>query len=294
MKKILNSLQEVAVARIRNPILGTFILSWSVLNIKGLVLFLFIPVSEKIMLIRNWEPIYTHDLLYPLGLTIGYLAILPFFQIAHQYLEEGVFEPIKYKIKHQNLRNYYKGMRDVNEYKADSDEGRIVKLKEANVLNWPDEKKRISAIALNHKLDISKKIKEMHEIAQKVEPALEQSYMQSQAYEQYVVRLSMIKGVLANATFKDSNSIELVDNLDLIIKDLQAINKGEFNKAGRLYNTHIGNGSKMGIDFEEQFSKFLLTKKKELAELDLPKRVKQANNLSIDDLAELQVQPTQS
>ncbi len=283
MKQIINSLQEATVARIRNPILGTFILSWSILNIKGLAIFLFSSVPEKLEIIRNWEPVVTDDLFSPLALTVGYLVILPFFQIALQYLDEGIFEPRKYKIKHQSLRNYYKGLRNVNEYKAESDEDRIAKLKEANVLNWPDEKKRMSAIAMNHKLDVSKKVKEMQELAQKVEPALERSYIQSQAYEQYVIRLSMIKGVLASDD-RNSKTDELVTNLDLIIKDIQAINTSNFDKVGRLYSYHIKNGSKFGKDFEEQFSKFLLDKKKALIDLDLPNRKEPADHFSVNDL----------
>lgn len=258
-------------------------MSWSILNIKGLAIFLFSSVPEKLEIIRNWEPVVTDDLFSPLALTVGYLVILPFFQIALQYLDEGIFEPRKYKIKHQSLRNYYKGLRNVNEYKAESDEDRIAKLKEANVLNWPDEKKRMSAIAMNHKLDVSKKIKEMQELAQKVEPALERSYIQSQAYEQYVIRLSMIKGVLASDD-RNSKTDELVTNLDLIIKDIQAINTSNFDKVGRLYSYHIKNGSKFGKDFEEQFSKFLSDKKKALIDLDLPNRKEPADHFSVNDL----------
>ncbi|MCG6363887.1 hypothetical protein [Vibrio fluvialis] len=283
MKQIINSLQEATVARIRNPILGTFILSWSILNIKGLAIFLFSSVPEKLEIIRNWEPVVTDDLFSPLALTVGYLVILPFFQIALQYLDEGIFEPRKYKIKHQSLRNYYKGLRNVNEYKAESDEDRIAKLKEANVLNWPDEKKRMSAIAMNHKLDVSKKVKEMQELAQKVEPALERSYIQSQAYEQYAIRLSMIKGVLASDD-RNNKDDELVTNLDLIIKDIQAINTSNFDKVGRLYSYHIKNGSKFGKDFEEQFSKYLLDKKKALIDLDLPNRKEPDDHFSVNDL----------
>ncbi|MBJ6919144.1 hypothetical protein JG624_18520, partial [Vibrio cholerae] len=46
-------------------------------------------------------------------------------------------------------------------------------MKQKNVLNWPDEKKRISAIAMENRKQLAKKVNEMAAIEEKVVPALE-------------------------------------------------------------------------------------------------------------------------
>lgn len=270
MKQIITSLQEVTLSRIRNPILGAFIFSWSALNIKGLALFLFNPIPEKIVQIKNWQPNSTDDLLIPLGLSFLYLVLLPLLQIAHQYLEEGFFQPIKYKIKHRSLRNYYKGMREVNESKADADEERIAKLKEANVLNWPDEKKRITAISLKHKEDISKKIREMKEIELKVIPTLERSKTQTEAYKEYTHRLSLITNALGPTKDDETRNDELVKCLGLVLKDLQAINRGKFKEATHLKTHYIFPNSKQDKYIENQSNTNSNNVPSELNELEKP------------------------
>ncbi|MEZ9831902.1 hypothetical protein AB4270_21840 [Vibrio cyclitrophicus] len=235
MKQILSSLQDVTLSRIRNPILGAFFLSWIALNIKGVAIFLLNSVPEKITQIKNWQANSIDDLLIPLLLSLVYLLVLPLLQIAYQYIDEGFFQSKKFKIKHQSLRSYYKGMREVNEYKAESDEQRIAKLKEENLLTWPDEKKRISAIALNNKEDFSKKVSELREIEIRVEPALNELHNTSKAYECYMSELSMMKNNLRD-TGVDNDSNELREVLDLIVKDFWFINRGECKQASNIFS----------------------------------------------------------
>ncbi|ROO75374.1 hypothetical protein EDB69_1345 [Vibrio crassostreae] len=263
MKQILSSLQDVTLSRIRNPILGAFVFSWSALNIKGLALFLLNPVPEKITQIKSWQVNYTDDLFIPLGLSVIYLVILPLIQIAHQYLDEGLFQPIKYKIKHQSLRNYYKGMREVNEYKAESDEQRIAALKEANLLTWPDEKKRMIASVLNNKEELSNKVSELKEIEVRVEPALNRARHTSEAYKHYVSKLSLIKNTLSHSSINAPHKRnQLNESLEMIIKDLLAINKGDYEKASHLFTHYITANPELSEDFEAHLNSYLLNQSK--------------------------------
>jgi soluble cytochrome b562 len=228
MKQLLNSLKDTATTRLKNPILGAFVFCWMSLNIKGLAVFLLSNNSEKLEIVKNWQPTLFDDAALPLSLTFAYLVLLPWLHLAYQALDEGVITRIRQSIKNKALSNYYSELRDVNERKIDSNEEYISRLKEANIINWPDEKKRISAITIEQRKHFSKKVAELSEIEKQVTPKLEANAEMKEHIEAYLHALTLLEKALTKSELKNDNgSHEVAQHLKLIHDDLEATLKGE-------------------------------------------------------------------
>ena len=48
MKDIVKSIKDNATSRLKNPVVGAFVLAWTVLNINGVSLFLLVDSTTKI------------------------------------------------------------------------------------------------------------------------------------------------------------------------------------------------------------------------------------------------------
>ncbi|ELI1752372.1 hypothetical protein RQV60_003576 [Vibrio cholerae] len=226
MKQLLDSIRDNALTRIKNPLIGAFLFSWLALNIKGVSLFLLSSIPEKRLIIGNWSPNLYDDLFLPIILTVFYLGIVPWIHLLYQAFDEGVISQRRQNIKNQTLLAYYKGLREINERKTEADEDYIASLKQKNVLNWPDEKKRISAIAMENRKQLAKKINDMAAIEEKVVPALEGHNLTRQHLFEYIESLSKVERLLNESNMAlDHLTGELAQQLKLIRTDLRTILK---------------------------------------------------------------------
>ncbi|OHY89448.1 hypothetical protein BI375_23640 [Vibrio rotiferianus] len=228
MKQLLTSLKDTATTRLKNPILGAFVFCWMSINIKGLAVFLLSDNNNKLHIVKSWQPNIFDDAVLPLSLTIAYLVILPWLHLAYQALDEGIITRVRHSIKNKALSRYYSELRDVNEKKIDSNEEYISRLKEANVINWSDEKKRISAINIEQRKQFSKKVAELTEIEKLVTPKLESSADMKLHIESYLQALTLLENALTKSELKnDSGAHEVAQHLKLIHNDLAVVLKGE-------------------------------------------------------------------
>ncbi|MGR5356589.1 hypothetical protein [Vibrio chagasii] len=228
MKQLLTSMKDVAVSRLKNPILGAFAFCWMTLNIKGVSLFFLSSTVEKKTIVTNWTPTLIDDLVYPSLLTLGYLLVLPWFHLLYQAIDEGVITKFRQSIKNKTLARFYRELRVVNEQKFDSNEEYIGKLKEANVTNWPEEKKRMTAIVNREREKYSKKINYLTEIEKRVLPKLEENEKFQVMLKDYSSALIFLGRALTESELSaDNGSQEVATHLKLIHKDLDRLLKGE-------------------------------------------------------------------
>ncbi|OEE77845.1 hypothetical protein A130_14000 [Vibrio genomosp. F6 str. FF-238] len=242
MKQIITSLHETTLSRIRNPIIGTFIFSWLLLNIKGVSYFLLSSRAQKLDIIHNWTPALDSDFGVPALITVCYLVLLPLLQLAYQYFDDVMLQPVKHDFKHQSLINYYKSLKAVNEKKADSDEERIAKMKDEKILDWIDEKKRISSIVLSNREEHSKRISELDQIESKVLPTLELHTRKDNKLNEYIKRLKLVQNTLNNAPTPPPKALlERIDFIKYVIADLEAIATNSDDTATNLIQAYQGN-----------------------------------------------------
>lgn len=84
MKEILKSFFEVSRDRIKNPLIGTFIISWIVINWRPIIILMFStkPIENRINFIESlYSSFYTYFLI-PFLIALIYVLILPYFMWA--------------------------------------------------------------------------------------------------------------------------------------------------------------------------------------------------------------------
>ncbi|EPE2205977.1 hypothetical protein ACSG5T_004021 [Vibrio alginolyticus] len=228
MKQILTSMKDVAVSRLKNPILGAFAFCWMTLNIKGISLFFLSNTEEKRAIVQGWQPTIISDLIYPAALTACYLLVLPWLHLAYQAIDEGLITRIRQSIKNKALTTYYRELRSVNIQKIDSNEQYIASLKEANVADWPEEKKRLNAIVNRERETYAKKVGELSEIEKRVTPKLEEAARTRHMLMEYNRALALTRKAMKNS---GSNNDELSEwehtVLTEVQKDIESMIKGQ-------------------------------------------------------------------
>lgn len=88
MNEVIKSIKENATSRMKNPIIGAFVLSWIALNINGVSKFLLVESTEKIKIINSKQWVFVDDILYPFLIAIAYLLLLPILNIAYERMNE--------------------------------------------------------------------------------------------------------------------------------------------------------------------------------------------------------------
>ena len=80
MLEILKSFFESANERLKNPFIGTFIIAWIVFNWKSILYIIYSDssIEDKIVLINTEYSSVSSVLLFPLGLAIFYVLLLPY------------------------------------------------------------------------------------------------------------------------------------------------------------------------------------------------------------------------
>src|SRR5690606_29133259 len=84
MKEIIKSFFETSRDRIKNPLIGTFIISWIAINWRPITILLFSveTVENRIDYIETtYTSFYTYFLI-PFGIALVYVLILPYFMWA--------------------------------------------------------------------------------------------------------------------------------------------------------------------------------------------------------------------
>ncbi len=242
MKQIITSIHETTLSRIRNPIIGAFIFSWLLLNIKGVAYFLFSSTEQKLGIIKNWSPTLESDFGIPATMALAYLILLPIIQLAYQYFDDVMLQPVKHNLKHQSLINYYQSLKSVNEKKADSDEERIARMKDEKILNWIDEKKRMSATIIANREEYSKQVSELKDIESKVLPTLERHTLRENKLNEYIKRLKFVHNTLKETDEVPRGDVkERFELIEHVITDLETIATNPEDSATNLIKAYQGN-----------------------------------------------------
>lgn len=81
MKELLKTITETSKERVRNPFIGTYILSFLIINWKPTLFLMFsdLKIEEKLIIIENKYTSLSYNLLLPLGIALVYTIVLPYF-----------------------------------------------------------------------------------------------------------------------------------------------------------------------------------------------------------------------
>lgn len=88
MKEFIKALFVNATERIKNPLIGTFLISWIVFNWKGILILLFSvnDIETKLTILADKYDNLGNLILYPLLAALGYIFLLPYINLGIDYL----------------------------------------------------------------------------------------------------------------------------------------------------------------------------------------------------------------
>ncbi|MCG9718904.1 hypothetical protein L1D94_20000 [Vibrio alginolyticus] len=163
MKDIVKSLKDNATSRLKNPVIGAFVLSWTVLNINGVLLFLLVDSDTKIEIVKgkSWSTI--DDFILPLAVSIAYLLFLPLLNMAYEFINDGFIN--FYRKQRQNITAKKLAIQKKETVIAEieSDVAYLQKLKDKDIDGWLEQKKARNNEFISLKKRYSKLVSESSE-----------------------------------------------------------------------------------------------------------------------------------
>ncbi|EIV8656055.1 hypothetical protein MA790_004301 [Vibrio parahaemolyticus] len=122
MKTLINSLQENTVSRLKNPLVGAYVFSWTIWNIADVMLFILSSNAEKIKMISESTFELANDLLFPLGISLIYLLVVPILNMLYERIVDGVINKYRNAFKQKTLQDHNYTVKRTTIAKLDSDE----------------------------------------------------------------------------------------------------------------------------------------------------------------------------
>ncbi|EOV0113732.1 hypothetical protein ACOIXV_003175 [Vibrio parahaemolyticus] len=158
MKVLINSLQENTVSRLKNPLVGAYVFSWTIWNITDVMLFLLCSNSEKIAMINESAFEITNDLLFPLGISLIYLIVVPILNMLYERVVDGVINKYRNVFKQKTLQEHYYTVKRTTIAKLDSDEEENRKLRDRQLDTWAEEKQKMSETVIQFRSEHAEKM----------------------------------------------------------------------------------------------------------------------------------------
>ncbi|MEF1226538.1 hypothetical protein QTO02_03075 [Vibrio fortis] len=158
MKTLINSLQENTVSRLKNPLVGAYVFSWTIWNITDVMLFILSSNAEKIAMINESAFEVTNDLLFPLGISLVYLLVVPILNMLYERVVDGFINKYRNAFKQKTLQEHYYTVKRTTIAKLDSDEEENRKLRDRQLDTWADEKQRMSETIIQFRSEHAEKI----------------------------------------------------------------------------------------------------------------------------------------
>ncbi|ACH64287.1 hypothetical protein VFMJ11_A0757 [Aliivibrio fischeri MJ11] len=140
MKDIVKSLKDNATSRLKNPVVGAFVLAWTILNINGIALFIMVDTATKITMVNNKEWELVSDFLLPLIISIIYLFVLPLLNLIYEAVNDGVINYSRSSRKNITAKRLAIQKKATVIAEIESDVSFLQKLKDKDIENWLAEK----------------------------------------------------------------------------------------------------------------------------------------------------------
>ncbi len=131
MKELVNAITQATANRLKSPIIGSFLLSWFVVNHNAALTFIFSSSEQKLELLKQDTAFWTTAptvlespffmlLLYPSLLALLYTFGLPYLQYKVDYYKFRNVDLARLREKHRSQRTIYKSQKVTSKAQAES------------------------------------------------------------------------------------------------------------------------------------------------------------------------------
>jgi hypothetical protein len=140
MKDIVKSIKDNATSRLKNPVVGAFVLAWTVLNINGVSLFLLVDSATKIEMVKGKSWGLADDFVLPLLVAITYLLVLPLLNMAYEFINDSLINFHRNRQRNITAKKLAIQKRETVIAEIESDMAYLQKLKDKDIDNWLEQK----------------------------------------------------------------------------------------------------------------------------------------------------------
>lgn len=140
MKDIVKSIKDNATSRLKNPIVGAFILAWTVLNINGISLFMLGDSTTKIEIVKGKSWGTFDDFVLPLLVAIIYLLALPILNMLYELINDGWINFYRYRRRNITAKELAIQKKETVIAEIEADKTYIQKQKDKDIYNWIEQK----------------------------------------------------------------------------------------------------------------------------------------------------------
>lgn len=210
MKALISSLQENTLNRLKNPLIGAFVFSWTVWNSADLIVFILSDISMKISIVSGSKFDLKNDLFAPLGITGLYLLLIPVLNMLYERLIDGVINKQRNAFKQRSLQQHYYTVKETVVAKLDSDEDEIRKQRDRQLDKWAEEKQEMSEKMINAMRVLSERMAKIDS--------------ETNSYREQVTRLNREVFELETESTNYRNAInKLINEINTEIESLQEV-----------------------------------------------------------------------
>lgn len=171
MKTLLSSLSTTFQQRLSNPLIGSFILSWTAINIKIIVSISSLTGLERVKYIDTLYFDFKSDLLFPIAMSFFYIFIIPLIQRWVDRAKYILVDKDRKSDKNVQLSGELESLSKINEQQSKSTldywskvqdktlerESEIAKL---NLTNWANERDELNSKITELSEELKNKVSE--------------------------------------------------------------------------------------------------------------------------------------
>jgi hypothetical protein len=187
MTNIIESVKDALLARIKNPIIGTIFISWSLSNIKIILEFFFSDNSQKLIFLNSFHFDWVSDAFLPLTMSLIYLYVFPLINYLHENLYDLKLDEIRNISKQKYLLRYYEHQTKTNIEKLKSQDVYATKIIENELESWTEKKKDLNTkiFDLSNELKTAKDniLNERRDFEEKQKPLVTELLKLSKEYQ---------------------------------------------------------------------------------------------------------------
>ncbi|EJB5285237.1 hypothetical protein MW652_004281 [Vibrio vulnificus] len=140
MKDIVKSIKDNATSRLKNPVVGAFVLAWTVLNINGVSLFLLVDSTTKIEMVKGKSWGLIDDFVLPLLVAVTYLLVLPLLNMFYEFINDGLINFHRNRQRNITAKKLAIQKKETVIAEIESDKTYLQKLKDKDIDNWLEQR----------------------------------------------------------------------------------------------------------------------------------------------------------
>ncbi len=119
MTNFFQDLKDLTLARVKNTLLLSFIISWSIINYSIVLKLIFskVTIEDKIQYLNNAVFEWNKDLIFPILIVLAYEFLFPYLNLLITKIKDKTISKWIKEHKNNNMKDHYKGQIEVEKEK---------------------------------------------------------------------------------------------------------------------------------------------------------------------------------